>query len=321
MSKQDNLHDFLTDIADAVREKKGTTDPINAQNLSEEIKSISTSMWTGHVDVEGLKAIGWDDDDIAYYQKYGVNWMEEDDEYHKVSEDNKALYGVLTADNYKEYKDSIVYMPKISGTFSMYEAFMNFTNLVAVPMIEPFSTNGPNYRTFESCCRLKCVHIANGVRATRCKLTFNNCYSLQHVPEIITAYSKDFDSFLKNCYSITEINDLDVSSATNVGSFIANCVSLKKVNNIIDVKGLNAYYLAIGCYSLVHIKIKNLSSNIRFNSSAVLSKQSILYMINNEDSESPITIELRSEVYNSMSVDPDVVEALSNHPLVTLAIS
>ena len=42
MSKQDNLHDFLTDIADAVREKKGTTEPINAQNLSEEIRSIES---------------------------------------------------------------------------------------------------------------------------------------------------------------------------------------------------------------------------------------------------------------------------------------
>ena len=40
MSKDNNLHDFLTDIADAVREKKGTTEPINAQNLSSEIRSI-----------------------------------------------------------------------------------------------------------------------------------------------------------------------------------------------------------------------------------------------------------------------------------------
>ena len=40
MSKDNNLHDFLVDIADAVREKKGTTEPINAQNLSEEIRSI-----------------------------------------------------------------------------------------------------------------------------------------------------------------------------------------------------------------------------------------------------------------------------------------
>ena len=37
MSKQDNLHDFLVDIADEIRAKKGTTEKINAQKLSEEI--------------------------------------------------------------------------------------------------------------------------------------------------------------------------------------------------------------------------------------------------------------------------------------------
>ena len=36
--------------------------------------------WTGHADAEGLKAIGWTDEDIAYYQENGVNWNEEDDE-------------------------------------------------------------------------------------------------------------------------------------------------------------------------------------------------------------------------------------------------
>ena len=73
----------------------------------------SASKWTGHADVEGLKAIGWTDEDIAYYQEHGVNWNAEDDEYHKVSEDNKALYGVLTAENISEYADRIVYLPKI----------------------------------------------------------------------------------------------------------------------------------------------------------------------------------------------------------------
>lgn len=42
MSKDNNLHDFLTDIADAVREKKGTSEKINAQNLSSEIRSIES---------------------------------------------------------------------------------------------------------------------------------------------------------------------------------------------------------------------------------------------------------------------------------------
>lgn len=40
MSKENNLHDFLVDLAGAIREKKGTSEPINAQRLSEEIKNL-----------------------------------------------------------------------------------------------------------------------------------------------------------------------------------------------------------------------------------------------------------------------------------------
>lgn len=41
MSKRDNLTDFLTDIANAIRTKKGISGPINAQNFASEILSIS----------------------------------------------------------------------------------------------------------------------------------------------------------------------------------------------------------------------------------------------------------------------------------------
>lgn len=40
MSKENNLTDFLTDVADAIREKKGTSEKINPQNFSEEIRRI-----------------------------------------------------------------------------------------------------------------------------------------------------------------------------------------------------------------------------------------------------------------------------------------
>lgn len=41
MSKADNLKDFLIDVADAIRTKKGTTDLINPQNFSAEIAALS----------------------------------------------------------------------------------------------------------------------------------------------------------------------------------------------------------------------------------------------------------------------------------------
>lgn len=42
MAKNDNLKDFLTDVADAIREKKGTTEKINPQDFSSEIKGIES---------------------------------------------------------------------------------------------------------------------------------------------------------------------------------------------------------------------------------------------------------------------------------------
>ena len=70
MSKDNNLHDFLVDIADAVREKKGTSDPINAQNLSEEIRSIEGG---GATEVE-MKDVNFYDYDGT--RLYSYSWEE-----------------------------------------------------------------------------------------------------------------------------------------------------------------------------------------------------------------------------------------------------
>ena len=43
MSKQDNLKDFLKDVADTIREKKGIDDLINPQDFSNEIANMSGS--------------------------------------------------------------------------------------------------------------------------------------------------------------------------------------------------------------------------------------------------------------------------------------
>lgn len=42
MAKENNLKDLLTDVADAIREKKGTTELINPQDFGEEIRGIES---------------------------------------------------------------------------------------------------------------------------------------------------------------------------------------------------------------------------------------------------------------------------------------
>ena len=139
----------LSDIfnADSIRNKKRILDrfEINKKEkrlFLDAIEGIenndnenSKSKWTGHADADGLRAIGWTDEDIAYYQENGVNWNEEDDEYHKVTDDNKALYGVLTANNIPTYKDRIVYLPKIDTSTKTDISFNECYAMIAIPML------------------------------------------------------------------------------------------------------------------------------------------------------------------------------------------
>ena len=52
MAKNNNLTDFLTDVANAIRTKKGTTGTINPQDFSSEIASISTGVDTSDGNIE-----------------------------------------------------------------------------------------------------------------------------------------------------------------------------------------------------------------------------------------------------------------------------
>nr|DAN95519.1 MAG TPA: hypothetical protein [Crassvirales sp.] len=66
------------------------------------------------------------------------------------------------------------------------------------------------------------------------------------------------------------------------------------------------------------INIKNLSKNIRFYGSKVLSKESVLYMIQNSAATSAITISLNKAVYDVMKDDADIIAALAEKTNITL---
>lgn len=67
MAKNDNLKDFLTDVADAIREKKGTTDLINPQDFSAEIASIQSG---GGAVAVSAKAVNFRDFDGTILHSY-----------------------------------------------------------------------------------------------------------------------------------------------------------------------------------------------------------------------------------------------------------
>ena len=347
MAKNDNLKDFLTDVANAIREKKGTTDLINPQDFSAEIASIQSgggSKWTGHADAEGLRAIGWTDEDIAYYQENGVNWNEEDDDYHKVTDDNKALYGVLTADNISTYKNRIVYLPKIdtSAKTHMAKMFSDCYSLVAIPKIDT-SNAGNVGGMFENCHSLVAIPLLDTSNAFTMSSMFKSCYSLVTIPLLDTSKVTNMAYMFDSCCSLVTIPLLDTSNVTNMGFIFDYCNSLafiplldtSKVTNmsyifrynyvlasilLLDMGNIsNASNMFDQCYSLYRANFKNVKASISLSASAILSKESLLYIINNEAATSAITITLKNSAYTRLSEDADIVAALANHPNISLA--
>jgi hypothetical protein len=73
------------------------------------------------------------------------------------------------------------------------------------------------------------------------------------------------------------------------------------------------------CLRISNLKIRNLHVNILLGNLNLLSKPSMLYIINNEAATEAITITLHANAYARLSTDPDIVAALENHPLVSLA--
>lgn len=72
------------------------------------------------------------------------------------------------------------------------------------------------------------------------------------------------------------------------------------------------------CFALEHISIHTLSVSLNLKDSPLISKQSLLYMINNSAATSAITIKLAGEAYEKFATDSEVLAALSAKPLVTL---
>lgn len=307
----------------------------------------SKPKYTGHADAEGLRAIGWTDEDIAYYQENGVNWNEEDDQYHLVSDDNKALYGVLTASNISTYKDRIVYLPKIdtSGVTSMNNMFNSCYSLIAIPMLDTSNVTSMQ-NTFAKCYSLVIIPLLDTAKVASMVSLFDSCYSLTYIPKLNVSrvhYSQkmfNFCSSLKyipklefsdiweesysmfeNCRSLKKVDISGVGYTYVVSSMFSNCYSLTTIEldfyNALE-EG-NEYKVFSNCYSLTHAYLKNIALPYDLSSAKLLTKSSLLYLINNEAATSAITIKLASYAYDKWATDPDIVAALANHPNISIS--
>lgn len=122
-------------------------------------------------------------------------------------------------------------------------------------------------------------------------------------------------------YTIDTANEilLPLTNNTKWNATFYLCSSLREVWPI-NVKTVVTYDSNVfgNCTSLIELRLFGLAGSITLADSPNISKESLLYMINNTTAKSEITISLHADAYARFAEDADIVAALAAQPLVKL---
>ena len=114
----------------------------------------------------------------------------------------------------------------------------------------------------------------------------------------------------------------DTTTVNSIHTAFAACILLKYIIPIINVSGVTSAtemeFAFLYCSSLILCKIKNLKYSLSFSNSPLISKESILYTIQNAQPTAAITITLHADAYARLVDDADIVAALEAQPLISL---
>ena len=289
MSKQNNLTDFLTDVANAIRSKKGTTDLINPQNFSTEIASLSggleiVDMTETTATIEPNKVYVWgmveslnitlgtstgEDDFFAFRFRCskptmtsvtvnGATWAED-------TELNAEGKPVLDLGSW--YQCEIK-----GGTSALYARLAHYipfedANVEAVLLANGVGDGiGVTYKAAAKVTSIWTWFQGNtditafaefvnfsGI-TTLPNNAFNGCSSLVEIT-LPASLTRIGTYALQNCSALTKVNGLDSTQVNTLSSYaFQGCVTLKEITLPATLTSIENYVFR-GCESLKYFRI------------------------------------------------------------------
>lgn len=215
MAKDNNIQDFLTDVADAIREKKGTTDLINPQDFSSEIANFKG----GGVD---FAVLGYGNDEISQIQA--------DIDYSLELKQKWESGEIKTFHGYKQ----IIFAPVIdvSDKSDLSNLYNGCVNLKYIPLLNTSNATSMEYTFCKTSIEfMYSLNVENVLSLREC---FSYNTSLLYVGELYSSKCENFRSMFYWDSSLLKIELLDVGSATNFQNPFNTCTALNflKVINI-----------------------------------------------------------------------------------------
>ena len=256
MARTDTLGNFLTDVATAIRNKKGTTDTIPASNFDTEIASIESG-----VDINEYLS-----DTITKGTSSSGGWLK------TIIKLRSPLTVEGTSAEYMFYGCPLNELPQldtsnVKDTTSMFDACKNITT---IPQIDTSNVTRMN-QMFYQCSNLTTIPQIDTSKVTTMTYMFGYCSNLTTIPQIDTSKLENMAYMFYSCTNLTTIPQLNGEKISILSQAFGNCKLLENFNGIIN---LGQGYQTIQSANYDYYKLV-------LTSSTKLTEQSIINILNN----------------------------------------
>ena len=248
MARTNNLTNFLTDVANAIKTKTGDSTPIPASQFDTKIADIST----GNLSDEEYAEANDDLDNILQGSTptkiYPPNWSEigyEDTPQGIIDGFNyaKEIYdnwdsSVISLNNKFYNNKKLMIFPSVdtSNVINMQQAFA-YSSLFSIPLIDTSKVTDFKY-AFRGCIftEIPLLDFSSGGSFTG---MFVNCNNLVEIPTFTFATTKRYSmsSMFSSCTSLKNVPLLDIKNVDDISNMFSNCSSLtnESLNNIMGM--------------------------------------------------------------------------------------
>lgn len=292
MAKNDNLQDFLTDIANSIRTKTGTTELINAQDFSDKILNISSGENTLKKLLDATKTTKY------LFSSYEGNDIPNLIQYNDTSEvtNMSYMYQWCKATNFPQLNVS-----KVTNASYM---FYHCTNIVTAPILN--LSNVQNCESvFRDCANLTTCEISDFSNATNInglfagcrklknvasnlttpKVTdtgfmFYDCNALETAPAMNTSNVTDMSKMFYSC-NVTTVPLYDTSKVKRMEEMFWHCSYLQTVPAFDCSNVTNMNNIFASCYSLKSILMTNIGVSLDISASTLFERADLVTILNN----------------------------------------
>ena len=216
MARTNNLTNFLTDVATAIKTKTGDSTAIPASQFDTKIADINT----GNLSDEEYAEANTDLDNILQgstpTKVYPPDWSQIG--YEDTPEDILEAFS-HSKQIYDNWDNSIT---------NLSNKFAGDRELKYLPLID--THNATNMSSmFNGCNKIMTLPLLDTSNVTNMQVMFSSCTSLVEVPLFDTSKVTSMQSMFSSCSKLETIPLFDTSNVTNIASMFSGCSNLKTI--------------------------------------------------------------------------------------------